>query len=307
MLPTPCVSNPSFFSKLGLALLIASLTHLMPVEAQSAEHENDAPDAGQPLFEIGAGVGLGVFPNYRGSREYNVLPVPLPLFIYRGDILKSSREGVRAELIDHPRLDISISGAGTVPVDSDDDELRRGMSDLDPTLGIGPKISWLFSDPEQADNYSLRLQVPVYANSAVDFSEFDSEFAGFTVETELVWRQSWSIPEKDHDWSYSLTAGPVWASGEYHDYFYTVSPRFATATRPAFNAGGGYGGFGASAGVYHRRGKMRMGAFFGLDYLKGAAFDDSPLVATNEAYTIGLFVSWSLWQSQARAIEQSIE
>lgn len=38
-----------------------------------------------------------------------------------------------------------------------------------------------------------------------------------------------------------------------------------------------------------------------MDYLGGTEFENSPLVQTKQAYVVGLFVAWKLWESKARA------
>jgi outer membrane scaffolding protein for murein synthesis (MipA/OmpV family) len=254
---------------------------------------------GKPLWEIGGGAGVVVFPNYRGSREYNVWAAPLPLLIYRGRIWQISRDGVRAQLVDHPRFGINFSGRVSLPVDNDGDALREGMPDLDPTIKAGPRLSWLLSDPQRRERHSLSFDFPVYAVIATDLSDFEG--IGVSIQPRLLWRQRWSVPHHDRDWSYSLSAGPLWASDAYHEYYYSVAPRFATPARPAFDASGGYSGFTVAAGLYHRRGRLRIGAYASVDYLRGAVFEDSPLVATTESYLGGFYLAWTFWESEARA------
>src|SRR5690349_18225110 len=65
----------------ALALSVA----LCPALSQAEE---------KPLWEAGLGVGAVTFPDYRGSDQANVYPLPLPYFIYRGKFLKADREGL---------------------------------------------------------------------------------------------------------------------------------------------------------------------------------------------------------------------
>lgn len=252
-----------------------------------------------PLWEVGGGMGVVAFPNYRGSREYNVLAAPLPLIVYRGDVFKVSRDGARARLIDHPRFEIDVDGDISLAFDSDGDELRRGMPELMPAIEVGPRLSWLFGDPSQRHRRSLRFNLPVYGVVATDLSDFET--IGVLIRPHLSWRHRWSVPGRDRAWSYSLTAGALWATEAYHDYYYSVGPRFATPMRPAFDASGGYSGFRATGGLYHRRGRLRVGAYASFDYLRDTAFEDSPLVATTESYIAGLYVAWTFWESELRA------
>ena len=61
-------------------------------------------------------------------------------------------------------------------------------------------------------------------------------------------------------------------------YFYSVAPEFATATRPAYEAPGGYAGWRAIAAFSRRFGNAWLGAFVRYDDLHGAVFAPSPLV-----------------------------
>ena len=63
----------------------------------------------KPLWEFGAGVGALGFPDYRGSDEARIYPIPLPYFVYRGKLFKADREGMRGKLFESPNLDLNIS------------------------------------------------------------------------------------------------------------------------------------------------------------------------------------------------------
>ena len=69
--------------------------------------------AEKPLWEFGMGVGGIEFPDYRGSDEMHVFPVPVPYFVYRGKFLKADRDGVRGQLFNKPYAELSISVNGT--------------------------------------------------------------------------------------------------------------------------------------------------------------------------------------------------
>jgi len=89
-----------------------------------------------------------------------------------------------------------------------------------------------------------------------------------------------------------MLAGPVFADRKYHDYFYGVDAAYATATRPAYQARGGYAGWRALAATSRRFGITWVGAFLRYDSLSGAVFDDSPLMRSKHAVTAGIGISW---------------
>ena len=71
----------------------------------------------KPLWEFGLGVGALDFPDYRGSDETQVYPVPVPYFVYRGQFLKADRDGLRGKLFDREYVELSLSVNATIPVE----------------------------------------------------------------------------------------------------------------------------------------------------------------------------------------------
>jgi len=257
----------------------------------------DEPDKSRkPLWEIGAGVAVAGYPDFPGSDQYNFVGVPIPVVVYRGDWLRVSRGDARARLYDSPRFDINITGGGSLPADSDRDNGRDGMPDLDPTFSVGPSLDWTLSDPANQKS-RLRFRLPVRAAFVASVSDFDT--LGVLIQPNVVYDHYW---QHDADaWTLSLQAGPLWASSDYNAYYYAIKPEFARSDRPVYGTSSGYGGTRASVGLLRRSGRLSFGSYLSLDYLKGATFDDSPLVVTDQSYLAGAFVAWRFWQSQARA------
>jgi outer membrane scaffolding protein for murein synthesis (MipA/OmpV family) len=97
-----------------------------------------------------------------------------------------------------------------------------------------------------------------------------------------------------------LILGPMFATARQHDYFYTVDPRYATAARPAYQAGGGYSGMQLTMSLSKRFPDYWFGAFLRADWLEGATFQDSPLVRRNATVAAGIAVSWIFAVSEDR-------
>src|SRR5687767_12068577 len=122
----------------------------------------------KPLWEAGLGVGAVTFPDYRGSDESNVYPVPVPYFVYRGKFLKADREGVRGELFDKRYLELSVSMHATTPV-RDDNTARAGMPNLRPTLEFGPSLDvhmWRSKNEDMKLDLVLPLRLPITVESS---------------------------------------------------------------------------------------------------------------------------------------------
>ncbi|CAN5409043.1 hypothetical protein BH09PSE6_BH09PSE6_09080 [soil metagenome] len=245
----------------------------------------------RPLWEAGLGVGVLSFPDYRGSDESHAYVLPVPYFVYRGDFIKADRNGARAMFIDQDRFKLDLSLNASLPTDSSHNDARRGMSDLKPTMEIGPNLSFTLLE-SQRRGMRLDLRLPVRAAVTLESSP---KTIGFVATPNL------NLDFTDvQGFNVGLLAGPLYGSRRYHDYFYTVPQSDATSTRPAYRAGGGYSGTQVLASFSRRFPAWWIGGFVRADTLKGAAFEDSPLVRRRHAYSAGLAVSWILGESDRR-------
>jgi outer membrane scaffolding protein for murein synthesis (MipA/OmpV family) len=234
-----------------------------------------------PLWELGAGVGALRLPHYRGSDQDHTWLLPVPYFVYRGDILKADREGARAVLFDSERVEFDLSLAASAPTRSEDDDARRGMDDLAPTLELGPNVNWTLA---RGAGWKLDLRAPVRAALTL---ESRPRMIGWTATPNL----NLDVTRLG-GWNLGLQAGPVWGSRRFHDHFYGVPRGDATADRPAFEARSGWGGAQATAALSRRFGPLWTGAFLRYDSVRGAAFEDSPLVRRRENLSFGIALSW---------------
>jgi outer membrane scaffolding protein for murein synthesis (MipA/OmpV family) len=121
------------------------------------------------------------------------------------------------------------------------------------------------------------------------------EYQGLTLSPFLNYR----IWQEDEGalMRYSLSAGPIFATSRYHDYFYEVDSRFVTPERPEYHADSGYSGSRVTISVTRHFSKYLIGAFARYDDLNGAVFEDSPLVETSDYFVVGLVFGWILGES----------
>jgi outer membrane protein len=245
----------------------------------------NAPAAELPLWEAGAGVAVLDFPDYRGSDERHSLVLPIPYLVYRGDFLKADRDSIRGQIFKNERFDLHLSVNGSIPVNSGDNAARRGMPDLDPTLEIGPNLTVMLL---RSDTMHLNLRFPVRAVIATDLSHARDEGWVFQPQINVDFYDRFPGP----GWNFGLAAGPMFGDRRYHNYFYGVSPQFATADRPAYEAGGGYAGMQFIAALSKRYPSYWVGGFVRGDTLSGAVFEASPLVRQQNSYSVGIAASW---------------
>jgi outer membrane scaffolding protein for murein synthesis (MipA/OmpV family) len=247
----------------------------------------------KPLWEFGMGAGAIAFPDYRGSDETQVYPVPVPYFVYRGKFLRADRDGVRGELFDRKYVELSVSVNGTIPVNSEDNAARRGMPDLKPTFELGPSLElhlWQSADEQVKLDVVMPVRVPITLESSPQLLQWT--FAPrVNIDFDNVGRTGWD---------FGAGAGPVFAADRFHDYYYSVPARFATPTRPEYHADGGYSGMHLLAAVSKRFPKYWVGAFVRYDWLGDAKFEDSPLMRTKGSLAGGFGIAWMIGESKRK-------
>jgi outer membrane scaffolding protein for murein synthesis (MipA/OmpV family) len=243
-----------------------------------------------PLWELGAGVGVLTIPDYLGADQQRNYVFPIPYFVYRGEVLQVDREKIRGLFFKTDRLELDFSLSGSPPVRSGNNKARAGMPDLDPTLEFGPKLDVLL---KQSDTLKLTLQLPVRQVIAISFSGTHNAGLIFNPILNLDikaigWGQGWNL---------GLSGGPLFANGQYNQYFYGVDTAYVRPGRPAYAATGGYGGTQATVSLSKRFPEFWVGAFVRVYDLHGAVFEDSPLLQQQTAFMAGFGVSWIITQS----------
>jgi len=263
---------------------VLSLSLLLAVAAAPA-------GAGEPLWELGLGAGALSLPHYRGSDQSHTWLLPVPYAVYRGKIFRATREGARAVLLESERLDLDLSVDASAPARSKDNVARSGMPDLDPTVEFGPNLNLRLA---RGGGWKLDLRLPV---RAVFTLGSNARAIGFTASPVL------NLDRQVQGWNLGLQGGPLLATRAYHDYFYTVTPAYASADRPAYDAPGGAAGWRFTLGATRRFGELWVGGFLRVDTVAGAAFEASPLVRRRDNVAFGLALSWIFATSEERVAD----
>lgn len=263
----------------AMLIMAASMLAASPVRA-----------ADEPLWEAGLGIGAASFPEYRGSRERSSFAVPIPYLVYRGERLRVDRDGARGLFAETPYWELDFSVDGAVPVASSDDGPRAGMAELDPVVEYGPSLIRRLGR-NRLGRWTLRL--PLRAVTAVDPDSMTTAHEGWILQPAL----NLDAPGLAGAWDFRFNLGPRFASRDYHAYYYDVGAGDVRAGRAAYRADAGYSGLGLQVSAARRVKRVWMGAFLRYDNLDGASFDDSPLVETDHAASVGFGISWILGES----------
>lgn len=239
--------------------------------------------ADKASWEMGAGFTTFSAPDYRGSNESRQYTLPIPYLIYKGKFLTVD-SGITGKLLARDRVKLDISIAGSLPVDSEKNNARIGMPDLDPLIEAGPSLQFLLSKENDAE-----VWLDMNLRTAIAASLSSIEQHGLIFNPRIRYKNKYNHQGKR--WKFQITAGPLFADKTYHNYFYAVSPAQALANRPAFSATSGYSGFRSTASLTRRWDKWWFGSFIRYDSLSNAAFEDSPLVKQNNSVIAGIALS----------------
>lgn len=247
--------------------------------------------AQKPLWEVGLGVGVLSFPDYPGSDKQHAYVVPLPYLVYRGKFLRAGRNGIEGRLFLGDRVHLYISLSASPPVNESDNSVRSGMPDLRPMVELGPGIDvrlWRST----ADQMRLDLRLPVRTAITIQ-----------TGPRQVGWLFSPVLSlgiSNVAGWSGShlgVQAGPLFADRSYNQTFYGVPPAYATPTRPAYSANGGYSGAQLTLSLSKRFSRYWIGAFVRYQNISGAVFADSPLVLQKQNVLFGVGATWIFAES----------
>ncbi len=243
-----------------------------------------------PLWEVGAGAATISFPDYRGSNSRHNYLLPIPTFVYRGELFQVDREKIRGLIYQGRRAEVEVSINGSVPVRSSDNGARRGMPDLNPTLEIGPTLNLTMAEDSQS---KLVIRLPLRAVIASDFRSVQN--AGILANPNV------NLDIKSfYGWRVGLVAGALFGDKKYHQHFYDVAPAHALPGRPAYRASAGYSGLQFIVAMSRRFESFHAVGFVKYDVINGASFKSSPLVGRRNNLSIGFALTLPLLQSSVR-------
>lgn len=243
-----------------------------------------------PVWEAGVVLAAGSVPDYPASDSSSVRALALPLFVYRGPVLRVEDGGVRGRLFSSASFEIDLSAAGAF--NARNNEAREGMPSLDYLFQIGPQAvyRWDLNDRER-----ISAHLKGRAVFSTDFGSVD--FRGVVLEPQV----RWSLRAvAGSAYNLGLSASAAFATERLHDYFYEVAPQYARPDRPAFEASAGY--LGSEFGInLNRKLSDTLRVFVGarLALHGGAANQDSPLFRDNSTVSYGVSLLWTPWRSEA--------
>jgi len=238
-----------------------------------------------PKLELGVGLLALDAADYPGSSNRSSYLLPIPYARYRGKRLRIE-DGAQGVLLESSDLLITLSGDLSLPTDEDTPE-REGMDDLAATFEIGPSLNYRLHSMQQS---AWWLDLPLRFAYTLDS---DLDHIGEVFQPRLSWRK----PEKRvGEWRFRFNTGPLFASADYNDYYYSVDSDDATESRPEYESEAGYSGWRSEFSSSKRIGKFRLGAFLRNNNLNNSVIEDSPLVTEKDSWGVGVALVWVFYE-----------
>ena len=290
------VAKDSWFYSVKYSVMLLVVMASSNIKAQQ---EITLEDDMLPVWEVGAFAAAFNSPVYPAADQSQSNVIPAPYFIYRGETLRIGEGSIaRAVAIDKDWYELDLSLAGSFNANSEDNEARVGMPDLDFIFELGPQLRVRLSkfEFEQHGKAELFLNLQARAAFSTDFSGINKR--GYVFQPVLSYRQRGWLSEKT---SLSFNLSPIWATEKLHDYFYQVGNDFITDQRQAYDAKGGYLGTNLSVGVsFNATEDIRIFTFARASLHTGSANENSPHFKDRSTYAYGVGMVWRLWVSNER-------
>jgi outer membrane scaffolding protein for murein synthesis (MipA/OmpV family) len=273
---------------LARAALFAASVAALPASAQSA-------DAGRPLWELGL-FGFGVSQQaYPGADQSVNRGLILPWAIYRGETFRADEDGAGVRALKTPRWELDIGFSGSFGSNSERIEARRGMPNLGTLIEFGPMATVKLGDLSRRPGEGRwTLELPL--RGVFDIGDGFGH-RGMAFEPELIW----SVRNRG-GFSGTARVGLLIADKRLARHFYGVDPRFATATRAAYEADSGLVATRLAFTLGRTLGTdWNLFAFARFDSVAGAANEASPLVKRTTGATFGVGLAWT-WKRSAERV-----
>ena len=248
----------------------------------------EAPES-TSSYSFGVGISMMTINDYIGADESQFYIFPTPYIFYQSDTLIIDQNAFTGELFESKRWHLAVDAAGSIPVNSDKNAARLGMTDLDWVGELGPSLEYYFAGDSRSKN---RTYVDFSIRKAIntDFKQISD--TGWTGQVSLNNKYQFKTSLLGGETILDSTVALLFHSDKYAQYFYSVTEAEANATRTEYNAQGGYAGARLSLGGTWRSGNVWIGVFTRYTYLSKTSFVDSPLVKSTSNLLIGMSVSY---------------
>lgn len=283
-----------------LFIIILSLITASVTLAQTKKPKNFGKRT-RPLYELGGGLLYTRFANYPGASSSKEVVLPFPTAIYRGERLRLKREeGARGIFYRGDRIELDISFDGTLSSDGDDTKAREGMAKLDTLIEVGPRFLYNIAKVTKTNAWDFDFHLAGRIATSTGF--FKDVYARGYVLNPFFTVRTISLFTDDDLFAASMSI--KYATKKWHDYYYTVNAKDATASRPIYKAESGHAEM-SYALFYNYPLKNDFYTFAGMiqSFYNHSANKDSPLLTKkiNTAVVFGVY--WNFYKSKQKVLD----
>ncbi len=248
----------------GYDTALRSFALLLGIVAAGNAWAQERPASAEPAWKISLGVGAAYKPDYEGSNDYEVAPLPDINISYRDLVfLRGPSLGANLVTVNGARESDKLQLGPLVRYrfgrDQDDNDALRGLGDVDGSVEAG-----LFG----------RYSVGRWSAGLTVVQDVADGHGGALAEASF----GYAMPVAS-DLKASLRASTTWASEDYMESYFGISgSQAARSGRRPFDAGSGFKDVGLSLGLeYAVTDNWSLGGRVGYTRLLGDAAD-SPIV-----------------------------
>lgn len=243
------------------------------LEVIDCDKDQASKEAVKGKWTLGIGVAsVANVPAYIGSDETRNITLPIPYILYNGPKVRVSQSGINGKLFNSENLYVSLSLSGAIPVNSDKNNARKGMDDIDAVIEYGPSFKYFLTGGDRKDN-ALLLDI-----SFREARTIKNESLNFSSTSGIVFRKKFENDYLRGRLNFSSTLKFEFVSDKYAQAFYGVDPIFETASRERYKAEGGYAGFRFNTNFRWKKDNHMISVFFAHSDISDAKYVSSPLI-----------------------------
>lgn len=242
----------------------------------------------RPLYEFGLGGGVAHVPDYPASKEERIKYIFIPTAKYRGKIFRNDDKGTRARIFKVDGFNIDLSFSAAFPANSEENEARQGMNDLDWLFEIGPRLNF---DLHKTSSSATEFELPIRTVLSTDFSFTRSR--GYHLAPRLVHQK-----QINQYFQIGASFSLDYVGEELADYFYEVKGSDINEERYRYNAKGGYLGNRISTSIRYRDDKSFTIVGISYSNYKDAVNENSPLYTSEHNISIFMGFNYLFYESK---------
>lgn len=250
----------------------------------------------KPLYEAGIIGGSAYVPDYPSSDQGRLRYLAFPQVRYRGLRFRSDEEdSMKARLFHSPIYGFDLSGGGAFSTNSNQNDARKGMNDLDWVFELGPRF-YVFLI--KTDRVWMRLFFPVRVAFSTDLT--NATYQGLVFAPAFNTRYYFDDTKFN---SIILNVTRTHTTHQMQEYYFQVERKYATQTRPEYDAKSGYLTTSAALAYIYEKEQIGIYGGLGINSFKGSANAGSPLYRSEYTYSAFVGFSYLFYQSEEKGYQ----